>query len=131
MKVLVDTSVWIDFFSAQPNAQVVTLENLIQERQDLCICGLILTEVFQGIRQNRELVEIRRIFEPLIYLPMDRSTFEKAANIYRDLRKKGITIRNSIDCLIAAVAIEQEVVLLHSDRDFHFIEKYFQLTTMA
>jgi len=124
---LVDTSVWIDFFAARNTAQVVALESSIDQREDLCLCGVILTEVLQGIRDDRQYKQTESLLSNLIYLPMDRSTFLLAANIYRTLRSRGITIRNSVDCMIAAVCIEHEANLLHNDRDFDHIADIFGL----
>ena len=63
----------------------------------------------------------------MIFLPMTYSVFSRAAEIYRALRRKGITIRNSVDCMIASVAIENGIMLLHNDRDFIPIEKHLSL----
>jgi len=127
MMVLVDTTVWIDFFSARPHPHVKTLENLIFNREDICLCGIILTEVLQGIRENPEFKRTRDLFANLIFLPMHYSVFLQSAEIYRNLRREGITIRKSVDCMIAAVAIEHDIPLLHNDRDFIPIEKHFGL----
>lgn len=124
---LVDTSVWIDFLAARNTPQVAALESFIDQREDLCLCGVILTEVLQGIRDDKQHEQTESVLSNLIYLPMDRSTFLLAANIYRTLRSRGITIRNSVDCMIAAVCIEQEAHLLHNDRDFDSIAGVFGL----
>lgn len=118
---LVDTSVWIDFFAARNTAQVAVLESSIDQRDDLCLCGVVLTEVLQGIRDDKQYKQTESVLSNLIYLPMDQSTFLLAANIYRTLRSRGITIRNSVDCMIAAVCIEHKADLLHNDRDFDHI----------
>ena len=125
--VLVDTTVWIDLFLGLTTPQVTTLELLITRREDICLCGVILTEVLQGIRDDEEHAETQSTFSNLLYLPMTRETFLLAAHIYRSLRAWGITIRNSIDCMIAAVCIENKVALLHHDRDFDSISKHFDL----
>jgi hypothetical protein len=124
MMVLVDTSVWIDFFAARSSDHVVALENLIINRKDVCICGIVLTEVLQGIRKDSEFKKTRDLFNNLLFFPMSFSVFLKAAEIYRDLRRKGITIRRSVDCMIASVAIENDIPLLHNDKDFKAIEKH-------
>lgn len=124
---LVDTSVWIDFFAARNTAQVAVLESLIDQREDLCLCGVILTEILQGIRDDNQHEQTESILSNLIYLPMVRSTFLFAADIYRTLRSRGITIRNSVDCMIAAVCIEHKAHLLHNDRDFDRIADVFDL----
>jgi len=109
---------------------VVILENLISNREDICICGIIISEVLQGIKKDSEYTKTRELFEELIILPMHNSTFFRSAEIYRALRRKGITIRKPLDCMIASVAIENEIPLLHNDRDFAPIEKYFSLKTL-
>ena len=124
MMVLVDTTAWIDFFKARSSVHVTALENLIRNREDICICGIILTEVLQGIRDNAEFKKTRDLFNNLLFLPMPYHIFLKAAEIYRDLRRKGITIRKSVDCMIASVAIENKIPLLHNDKDFAAIEKH-------
>jgi predicted nucleic acid-binding protein len=124
---LVDTSVWIDFLAARNTPQVAALESFIDQREDLCLCGVILTEVLQGIRDDKQHKQTESVLSSLTYLPMDHSTFLLAANIYRTLRSRGITIRNSVDCMIAAVCIEHKAHLLHSDRDFDYIAGVFGL----
>jgi len=131
MMVLVDTTVWIDFFSARSYIHVQTLETLITNREDICICGIVLTEVLQGIRKDSEFNRTRDLFANLIFLPMQYSIFLRSAEIYRNLRRKGITIRKPVDCMIAAVAIENDIALLHNDRDFIPIEKYFGLKGLS
>jgi predicted nucleic acid-binding protein len=81
MTVLVDTAVWIDFFSARPLPHVSTLEALIADREDICICGIILTEVLQGIRSNSGFKQTRDLFNNLVFLPMRYDTFLKSAEI--------------------------------------------------
>jgi len=71
--------------------------------------------------------KVQELLENLIFLPMSYHVFLYSAHIYRNLRKKGITIRKTIDCIIAAVAIEYDIQLLHNDKDFIPIEKYFNL----
>lgn len=130
MRVLVDTSVWIDFFRGGSSAKVARLEDCIRRKEDICCCGFILTEVLQGIRDEKEFVATKRRFEGLVYLADDRSTFELGAGLYRELRRKGATIRSPIDCLIAAIAVQHGVNLLENDRDFHFIDQHFPLNRL-
>ncbi len=128
--VLVDTTVWIDFFSANLNPHANALEKLIAHREDICLCGIILTEILQGIRDDSEFKKTRDLLANLIFLPMTYSAYLSSAEIYRALRRKGITIRKSVDCMIAAVAIEHEIPLLHNDKDFIPIEKHFGLKVL-
>lgn len=124
---LVDTTVWIDFFANKSTPQVNYLTDAISQRQDILLCGVILTEILQGISNPKQYQQTLSAMETLILLPMPRSIFIGAANIYRNLRAKGITVRKTIDCLIAAVALENDIPLLHCDRDFDLIEKHHHL----
>ena len=127
MRLLVDSTVFIDFFRGRETAQTSRLEQCFQNGDEICYCGFVLLEVLQGIRDEKELVTVKHQFENLIYLEDDRSTFELGATIYRELRRKGITIRNSIDCLIAATVIQHGVNFLENDRDYKFIDQHYPL----
>jgi len=87
MMVLIDTSVWIDFFSTKSSPHVNQLETLIKDEDDICICGIVLTEVLQGIKHEKEYHKTKEFFKDLVYLPMNYSTYLKSAEIYRTLRK--------------------------------------------
>ena len=122
--VLVDTTVWVDFLNDKKTVHVQALERLVADEEDICTCGVILTEVLQGIRDEAEYKRTYSRFGAFLYLPMHRHTFVKAAELYRSLRRRGITIRKTVDCMIAAVATEHKVPLLHNDKDFDPIEKF-------
>jgi predicted nucleic acid-binding protein len=125
--VLVDTTVWIDFFAGRDESHVMTFQELIESEEDLSLCGVILAEALQGIRSDADFIITRQYFGDLIFLPMRQTTFVQAAEIYRSLRKKGVTIRKPVDCMIASVAIEYDIHLLHNDRDFNHISKHTKL----
>ena len=127
MRLLVDSTVFIDFFRGRETAQTSRLEQCFQNGDEICCCGFVLLEVLQGIRDEKELVTVKHQFENLIYLEDDRSTFELGATIYRELRRRGITIRNSVDCLIAATVIQHGVNFLENDRDYKFIDQHYPL----
>jgi predicted nucleic acid-binding protein len=118
---LVDTAVWIDFFRGTDTPQVQELDRILNANEDVCICGVILAEVLQGIRDDKEYANALASFDSFILLPMTQPTFVKAAELYRMLRRRGLTIRNAVDCMVAAVAIEHDIPLLHNDRDFDAI----------
>jgi predicted nucleic acid-binding protein len=122
--ILVDTTVWIDFFADRVTSHATHLKQLLEEQHELCICGPILTEILQGIRNTREHNHVQDLFGSLLFLDMHKDTFILAAEIYRKLRLRGITVRKTIDCMIAAVAVEYKAPLLHNDRDFDPIAKY-------
>ncbi len=125
--ILVDTSVWIDFFADRNLPHVDVLEQCILDNEDLALCGIILTEILQGIADDTTHRRVRRYLSPLIMLPMPETVFVRAADIYRKLRKKGITIRKSNDCIIAATALEHHCQLLHNDKDFSPVAEHFSL----
>lgn len=125
--ILVDSSVWIDFFHGNKTSQVSVLKLLIEEGQDVCTCGIVLAEVLQGIRDDNAFEKTKECFNNLIYLPESRDIFIKAACMYRGLRKKGFTLRKPVDCMIAAVSVFHDAFLLHSDRDFIPLQTHFSL----
>ena len=127
--ILVDTSVWIDFFSSKPLPHVNLLEKLIHNEEDVCICGIVITEILQGIKNDKEFNKTRKLLECLVFLPMSYTTFIKSAQLYRMLRKNGITIKRVMDCLIATVAIENDIPILHNDKGFVLIESQSKLKT--
>jgi predicted nucleic acid-binding protein len=127
MMVLVDTTVWIDFFADRNEPHVAALQELIENQEDLCLCGIILAEVLQGIRSDVDYIKTKDYLDDLIFLPMRQATFVRAAEVYRSLRKRGVTIRKPVECMIASVAIENNIRLLHNDRDFDYIAKHSKL----
>ncbi len=130
MRLLVDSTVWIDFFAARQNVQTDRLKQAIRDGNQICVCGCVWLEVLQGVRLEKELVAIKGHFQNLAYLDDDQSTYELGATIYRELRRDGITIRNSIDCLIAATVIQHGVHFLEHDRDYKFIDRHFPLNRL-
>ena len=121
--VLVDSSVWIDWFNAKDTVQTRKLDDLTGSTI-LLIGDLILLEVLQGFRDQRAYDKARttlRSLEPLDIGGHDAA--EQAARHYRGLREKGITVRKTIDVLIATRCIMERIPLLYSDRDFDpFVE---------
>ena len=128
--VLVDTTVWIDFFRGRSTPEVAALERMLKQEEDICTCGVILTEVLQGIRADEDYRRTLSRFDAFLFLPMGRQTFVSAAQVYRTLRRNGVTIRKPVDCMIAAVAMEHNIALLHNDRDFDPIESQCGLSVV-
>lgn len=125
--ILADTTIWIDLFSGKEKPHVKKLAAAIETGEDICTCGLVITEILQGIKRDKDFKRTREILEDLIYLSASKATFIHAAHIYRQCRKRGITIRKPIDCMIASICIEHSVFILHNDRDFENIGKHFKL----
>ena len=120
--ILVDTSVWIDFLQGADTSQRRILHGLIENEEDICLTGIILTEILQGLRVNKEHNEVRGyLLEFPVYNPKGTATYIAAAAIYRNCARHGKSVRKTVDCLIAAVAMENDFILLHNDRDFESI----------
>ena len=117
---LVDTSVWIDFIRGSTGAHVERLRSLIGAQVPVGLSPLIYQEILQGAINEQQFTRFQDYFScQHFFLPSDPvEASAHAAEIYFSCRRKGITIRSSIDCLIAAVAIEHGLSLLHNDRDF-------------
>ena len=116
--IVVDSSVWIDFFNGVSTPEVGRLDGLLGVTP-LAIGDLILVEVMQGFRNERDVATARQLFRSLALLPMlGGSNAWKAADNYRQLRSRGITVRKTIDGIIATACIEANLPLLFSDRDF-------------
>jgi predicted nucleic acid-binding protein len=122
VRVLVDTSVWADFFNGHANPQTDVLARLIVDEVELVTCGLVIAEFFQGIRRSSTIPELERQFRDIEWLtPREPETYLAAAALFRDLRSIGITIRSTIDCLLVVLAAEHDVFLLARDRDLRQI----------
>lgn len=122
MKVLVDSSVWADFFNGYESPEADALAKLIDGEEDVCTCGLIVSEVFQGLKRTKGRSEVESLFRELLFLePTGVDVYFRAAEIYRTLRKRGVTVRSTIDCIIAALADENRCYLLAKDRDLRLV----------
>lgn len=116
--ILVDSSVWIDYFRAADTPQVALLDSMLG-RSRLAVGDLIAAEVLQGVRDANQFKRVRHTFD--LFAHVDLCGYEialKASENFRRLRDKGVTVRKTIDTLIATRCIEDGLTLLHSDRDF-------------
>jgi len=129
--ILVDTSVWINFFKNIPAPSNDFLDSNFTS-VIITTCPVILQEIFQGIAIDADEKALKPYFENLVRLTDDPYIIAfEAAGLYRSLRKRGITIRKPNDCLIAAYAIRNDIELLHNDRDFTNIAAFSDLKTVA
>ena len=120
--ILADTTVWIDFFKGTHSILRKRLHQLIEQEEELCLTSIHVREILQGIRSDVEFERTKRYLLSFpIFLMQDIETHLHAARIYRSCRKRGKTVRKTVDCLIAAVAIENDLTLFHNDRDFDSI----------
>lgn len=122
MRVLVDTSAWVDFLNGRASAERQALADLVAGHDELFTCGVIVAEVFQGLRRDKGRDELQRLFRSLLFLePSGIELYLRAAEIYRLLRQRGTTVRSTVDCLIAALAEENGCYILARDRDLEVI----------
>ncbi len=128
---LVATSVWIDYFNGLENAATRKLDELLSST--IVIVGnLILAEVLQGFRSDADHRTARNLLMNLDLRVLGGVALAlKAADNFRALRAKGITIRKTVDCVIATYCIEHRISLLHNDRDFDAFEKHLGLRVVA
>ena len=125
--VLVDTSIWIELLNKK-----LSKTPSDDDLRKLCICPPIVQEILQGIAEPQiqarlatTLLALERVGDPLAM-----NTFLSAADIFSTGRRKGLTIRSSFDCLIAAIAIENRIAVWHRDRDFTVIARFTSLKTV-
>jgi predicted nucleic acid-binding protein len=126
--VLIDTSAFIEFLNHAGTREDRLIEQLIANNDEAALPRLALTEILQGIRNDQECAEVKKsLFTfPLFSMKNDES-YISAAELYRKCRKKGYTVRSTIDVIIAQIAIEQKAELLHRDGDFDAIARVSDL----
>jgi predicted nucleic acid-binding protein len=120
--IVIDTSVWIDVFNNRATPQSSHAVDLIADGQPVALTDVVFTEILQGFRSEQE---AERVEEHLRAFPILRpETLDDhayAAQLYRDARRAGVTIRKTLDCLIAAACIRADAPILHADRDFDLL----------
>jgi predicted nucleic acid-binding protein len=116
--IVVDFSVWVDFFNGTTTPKVERLDALLGVTP-VAIGDLILVGVLQGFRHDRDVATVRQLFRSLPVIEMlGRSDAAKAAENFQPLRRQGVTVRKTVDAIIATACIEANLPLLFSDRDF-------------
>ena len=125
--ILVDSSVWIDYFRGTETGETERLDLLLGD-QVLVTADLVLTEVLQGFRSERDFLTAKRLLTAFDVVNVGGPTIAlEAALNFRTLRKKGVTIRKTIDTMIATCCIKNSLSLLYSDRDFDPFVKHLGL----
>ena len=121
--ILVDTSVWIDYFNGKNTVQTNKLDKLLSSEQ-IIMGDIILSEILQGFRKDSDFNKAKEALDFLqCYSISNKKIAIKSAENFRSLRKKGITVRKTTDMLIGTFCIENNVPLLHNDKDFTPLEK--------
>ncbi len=128
--ILVDSSVWIDYVNGKKTSQTDWLDSALGNKP-IIIGDLILTEVLQGFQRENDFRKAKKLLLDFPFMEMvgQNMAIKSAAN-YRFLRKKGVTVRKTIDVMIGTFCIYYHFSLLHDDRDFDPIEKYLKLKTI-
>lgn len=118
---LVDTSVWIEVFKARNPLRLEALCDF----DSVVTCLPIVQEVLQGFREEGTFRWAREALRalPTVEAPLKREVFEEAADLYRDTRRVGLTVRSSVDCLIATCALRHGLTVLHRDRDYALLTR--------
>ncbi len=128
---LVDSSVWIDFFNKKTTPQIEIVKSKLinyTEFSPFVILPIIVQEILQGIDNDKQYSLVKEVLLGLEKIEIDHYFYaEKAADLYRNLRRKGVTIRKANDCFIAAVCIDYKFPIIHSDKDFDNIAKHTSL----
>jgi predicted nucleic acid-binding protein len=117
--IVVDTSVWIDVLGGRRTPQALRCVELIEAGEPVALTDVIFTELLQGLRSGGEAEDVERHLRAFPILRLEGlDDFALAARLYRDARAQGVTIRNTLDCLIAVPCVRTGAPLLHSDADF-------------
>jgi predicted nucleic acid-binding protein len=117
--VIVDTSVWIDFFAGRDTWQAVLLARELEDEQPVGLTDVVYIEILQGIKDDGVMLGLERQLLALDIVGLEGlDDFRNAAQLYRAARREGLTIRRTTDCLIATVCLREEHALLHDDVDF-------------
>ncbi len=125
--IFVDSSVWIDYFNGNVTQETEKLDSILGSIP-ICIGDIVLTEVLQGFRNDRDFETAKELLSSLIIVNvLDTSIALKSANNFRALRKKGVTVRKTVDVVIATFCIENDIPLLYSDKDFIPFHKHLSL----
>lgn len=129
--IIVDSSVWIAYFNGAVTPQTEKLDSLLSE-EPIGLGDLILVEVLQGFRLDKDYEIAKDLLTSLtIFNLLGENMAIKTADNYRFLRRKGITIRKTIDVIIATFCIENDFTLLHSDKDFEPFSDLLNLSTLV
>lgn len=123
---LVDTSAWIEVFRRPAR---ITVEGLVDAPDDIVTCLPVIQEVLQGFADDRAHAIARAAMHafPCVESPLDRTVVDHAVDLYRRARQSGVTVRSSVDCLIAACALRHDLTVVHCDRDYGAIARIASL----
>ncbi|MGH2711366.1 MAG: type II toxin-antitoxin system VapC family toxin [Actinomycetota bacterium] len=127
--ILTDTSVWVEFLRGSQHPARAALREIL-EREEAAIAPPIVMELLAGVPPGRSSLEMRQRLLAMRVLPLGLADYEDAAEVYRLCRRAGETVRSLLDCLIAVVAIREDMEVLHADRDFDVIARHTDLRVL-
>jgi len=127
--ILVDTSIWIEVFRKK---SAIRIDDLV-DFEEIVTCLPVVQEVLQGFREERAYRTAREamLALPIVESPMEESLFVEAAGLYRSARRQGLTVRSSVDCLVAACALRHDLPVFHKDRDYDLLSRISALAVRA
>ncbi len=124
--ILIDTSAWIEFLRDTGSPVCVEVDRLLAA--DVATCDPVRMEVLSGARDEAHLRQLRGLLARATVLPTGPADYESAASLYRTCRRRGETVRKLIDCLIAAIAVRENLSVLHTDVDFEVLARHTSLS---
>ena len=124
---IVDSNTWVDFFNGVESPHSQRLDSALSEEEDLAVVPIVLTEVLQGFRSDSGFRRARNVLTALPAIHPDIDRHVRAAQLFRSLRGKGVTVRGAVDCVIAQTCLDANCALLSPDRDFEHIARHTAL----
>ena len=125
--IVVDSNTWVDFFNGASTPHTQRLDAALEEEEDLAIVPIIITEVLQGFRSDSGFQKAQRVLVALPAIEPSVDCHVRAARLFRSLRRKGVTVRGAVDCIIAQVCLDVGAELLSPDGDFERIARHAAL----
>jgi predicted nucleic acid-binding protein len=125
--IVVDSSIWIDYFASRERPAGRRLEQLLDDGETPHLLEIIVTEVLQGFRSDRQFELARGALGRLPRIRLSMATWVGAAKLFRRLRARGLTVRSTIDCVIAQACIESGASLMTADREFDDLARHSKL----
>lgn len=129
---LVDTSVWVDFLNGHDSVEAVRLTHAIENGEPVALPAVVIMEILLGLKSEREAARIADLLSAFdVIAEPTLLDYQRAAALYRRCRKAGFTIRSTLDCVIAQLAIRDQLPMLTKDRDFAAIARHSSLQLLS
>jgi len=122
--IVVDSNTWADYFNGIDTPHVARLDMALAREEDLAVIPIILTEVLQGFRTDTGFQRARKVLASLAMIHPTVDSHVRAAQLFRTLRRKGVTVRGAVDCVIAQTCLDVGAELLSPDADFEQIARH-------